>query len=119
MRPKRRRTSCANPDCRRPCQPRDRGLCDPCLATYRREHDRARIGTRERSHYAGGWRKRSKREIAAHIGVHGYTCPTCNDAHPETNPLSLDHVEARSLDGGTRVCCRKCNAKKGAKKHEL
>lgn len=112
---KRRRTSCANPDCRRPCVPRDRGLCDPCLAAYRAQHDRNRIGKRERSHYDNAWRKRSKQEIRTHVATFGYICPTCDTADPETNPLTLDHVVPRDATV-TAVRCRRCNAQKSNKR---
>lgn len=111
---RRRLTTCANADCRRPCHPQARGLCDPCLKQYRRDHDRARIGTRERSHYSGAWRERSKREIAAHVATYGYVCPRCDTADPETNPLSLDHVKARD-ESETMVMCRRCNSRKGSR----
>lgn len=122
MTPRRRKTTCANPDCRRPCYPEARGLCDGCLRDYRARHDRKRVGTRERDHYDTAWRARSKREIRAHVALHGYLCPgytgsdkPCPGADRHRNPLTLDHVEARN-DENTQVLCRVCNARKGAKK---
>lgn len=95
--------------------PRDRGLCDPCLKAYRAQHDRSRVGKRDRSHYDAAWTRLSKLEIRTHIANHGYTCTTCDTADPESNPLTLDHINPRSLDEGTRVLCRRCNAQKGNK----
>jgi hypothetical protein len=110
-----RRTLCNNPDCRRPCIPIARGLCEDCLREYRREHDRQRIGTRERSHYQGQWPKIRRETIRRHIATYGYVCPTCPDADPDTNPLTVDHIRPRSLDEGVAVLCRRCNSRKGAK----
>lgn len=118
----RRKTTCSNPECRRPCFPQDRGLCDPCLREYRARHDRARVGRRERSHYDAAWRRRSKREIDAHVRRYGYICPglnvrgqTCPGADRLRNPLTLDHVDPRNPDE-TQVICRVCNARKGNRK---
>lgn len=111
---RRRKTLCANPDCRIACIPGARGMCEACLRNYRAGHDRARIGHRERGHYDAAWRRRSKREIRQHVAIHGYLCPWCPDADPEKNPLTLDHVTARD-DSATQVICRSCNARKGNK----
>jgi hypothetical protein len=115
---KRRKTTCANEQCRRPCIPIARGLCEPCLKAYRAQHDRNRIGKRDRTHYQGQWPKIRRETLRRHIAVYGYVCPTCHTADPETNPLTVDHIRPRSLEEGVGVLCRVCNARKGAKQGE-
>lgn len=113
---RRRKTLCANPDCRRPCVPVARGLCEPCLKGYRAEHDRARIGKRDQSHYQGQWPVIRRETLRRHIAMFGYICSfDCGTADPDTNPLTVDHIRPRSLDEGVQVICRRCNSTKGAK----
>lgn len=113
---RRRKSTCANPMCRAVCVPGARGLCESCLKGYRAQHDRDRIGKRDQSHYQGQWPKIRRETIRRHIAAYGYICTLdCGTAHPDTNPLTVDHVRPRSLDEGTQVLCRRCNSKKGAK----
>jgi 5-methylcytosine-specific restriction endonuclease McrA len=98
--------------CTRNLPPAGRGLCAGCLKEYRAEHDTARIGKRERGHYDAAWQKLRNAEVARHMAIHGLTA-TCGHTVTTPRDLTLDHVKARSLEQGTRVVCRSCNASKG------
>jgi DNA primase len=75
-------------------------------ATHERARQRARNA--QRPWYAGDWRRIAKEAIAAHP-----YCARCRTRGTAANPLTVDHVEPRSLAAGVQVLCLSCNAKKG------
>lgn len=80
--------------------------CPACEA----KHQAGRNASRP--HYGGAWQRISKRAIAAEPWCH--TTPTCPhpDAGTPANPLTCDHIKARSLSAGVTVLCRRCNSSK-------
>jgi hypothetical protein len=81
------------------------------------------IGANHAIHTDPRWTALSQREIARHVGEHGWICPGDGPEHPAhpSRDLTLDHVLALE-DGGapfdranTRVLCRSWNSTLGAR----
>jgi len=79
--------------------------CLDCSRGYRRT-------TRNPLYDDPDWKRRSKREISAHVARFGWWCPGFGvPAHPSRD-LTLDHIIPGSLEGGTQVLCRACNTRR-------
>jgi hypothetical protein len=91
--------------------PRGRGRCPACAKTYERDKSRRRRRTPKE-------RQRRQDLIAAHVRVHGWTCPGFErEPHPSTD-LTADHLmpvaRGGNEEGELRVLCRSCNSSRGA-----
>jgi 5-methylcytosine-specific restriction protein A len=83
------------------------GLCSICQAHFERDKSRRRRRTP---------RERQRRQdlIAAHVAIHGWTCPGFEcQPHPATD-LTADHLLPGNEEGELRVLCRSCNSSRGA-----
>ena len=83
--------------------------CVPCNRGFRR-------AVHNPAYDQPAWRKRSKRDIAAHVARHGRWCPGIGvPPHPSTD-LTSDHIDPLALGGAvlgeTQVLCRGCNTRK-------
>ncbi len=83
--------------------------CIPCNRGFRR-------AVHNRTYDRPEWRKRSKRDIAAHVARYGWWCPGFGvPPHPSTD-LTNDHTDPLALGGKllgpTTVLCRGCNTRK-------
>lgn len=111
-------TVCAQPGC--PTLT-DATRCTDHRADEHRRRDQRR-GTRTQRGYDNDWLRLRDHVVHHHIATHGYTCPGWQRpphfAHPQTNPLTGDHI-VELHQGGQRldpanvaVLCRSCNTAK-------
>ncbi len=83
--------------------------CIPCNRGFRR-------AVHNPAYDQPAWRKRSKRDIAAHVARYGWWCPGFGVPPHSSTDLTLDHTDPLALGGPllcpTSVLCRGCNTRK-------
>jgi 5-methylcytosine-specific restriction protein A len=87
--------------------------CTDCTRAKSREREKTRATPAERG-YGHAWRVLRKQILDRD----GHQCTRCGTAGTGDNPLSVDHIMAKTL-GGTddpsnlTTLCRRCHGKKG------